>query len=193
LSDWGHDFRPDYSALHFLRESYPSVPIMALTATANEKVVQDAIRALRMKQDCYRYQSSFNRPNLHYEVRKKDSKADDSICDHIVEQYKSNSHASGVIYCLSRKDCEKLSKNLQDKLNKQRMRFIKVSFYHADLDPKEREQRHLRWSNGSLHVLCATIGTFVSLCASFLFLKYLDLSFASCRAAFGMGIDKPGM
>jgi bloom syndrome protein len=159
LSDWGHDFRPDYSALNILRESYPSVPIMALTATANEKVVQDAIRALRMKQDCYLYRSSFNRPNLHYEVRKKDSKADDSICDYIVKQYKSNSQASGVIYCLSRKDCEKLSEKLQDKLNKQGMRFIKVSFYHADLKTEERASRHLRWSNGSLHVLCATIGT----------------------------------
>jgi superfamily II DNA helicase RecQ len=146
---------------------------MALTATANEKVVRDAIRALRMKQDCYRYQSSFNRPNLHYEVRRKDSKADDSICDYIVKQYRCNSQASGVIYCLSRKDCEKLSKTLQDKLNKQSLSFIKVSFYHADLEAAERERRHLRWSNGSLHVLCATIGRFVSLRASISYMPRL--------------------
>ena len=140
---------------------------MALTATANQKVVDDAISALRMKRDCYLYRSSFNRPNLHYEVRKKDSKADDSICDYIVQQHKESHHCSGVIYCLSRKDCEKLSEKLQDKLNKRGRYSIKISYYHAELSAEDRSYRHSQWSNGNISVLCATI-------------------------AFGMGIDKPG-
>ena len=141
---------------------------MALTATANEKVVNDAIVSLRMKQDCYRYKSSFNRPNLHYQVRKKDSKTEDSICDYIIEKHKKNNHTSGVIYCLSRKDCEKVSEKLQEKLNERGMRKIRVSYYHAELDAHERERRHSEWTLGRVSVLCATI-------------------------AFGMGIDKPGM
>jgi superfamily II DNA helicase RecQ len=76
---------------------------MALTATANEKVVQDAMKNLGMK-DSYLYRSSFNRPNLAYEVRRKDSKTVDIMADYIA----SRPSDSGVIYCLSRKDCEVL-------------------------------------------------------------------------------------
>lgn len=134
---------------------------MALTATANEKVVNDAIRALGMKNE-YRYRSSFNRPNLHYEVRKKDGKSIDEIAAYIALRRKE----SGVIYCLSRKDCETMSQKLQEKLNEKGIRNVGVSFYHAEVDDAERARRHHAWSNGQLNVLCATI-------------------------AFGMGIDKP--
>lgn len=137
------------------------MPLMALTATANEKVVNDAIRALGMKNE-YRYRSSFNRPNLHYEVRKKDSKSIDEIADYVA----ARRNESGVIYCLSRKDCETMSQKLQEKLNEKGCRNVRVSFYHAEVDDVERARRHHAWSNGQLHVLCATI-------------------------AFGMGIDKP--
>ena len=78
----GHDFRPDYNSLRRLRTDYPNVPIMALTATADKKVVDDSIRALGMRNE-HLYRSSFNRPNLHYEVRKKDSKTIDVIADYI--------------------------------------------------------------------------------------------------------------
>lgn len=161
LSDWGHDFRPDYNSLGCLRQEYPNIPLMALTATANKKVVDDAIRALGMRNQ-YLYRSSFNRPNLAYEVRKKDNKSIDIIADYVA----SRRNDSGVIYCLSRKDCETLSDKLQEKLREKGCGNVRVSFYHAELDQEERTRRHYQWSSGVISVLCATI-------------------------AFGMGIDKP--
>ena len=152
LSDWGHDFRLDYMALKTVRGDHPNVPIMALTATANEKVVQDAIRALNMR-DTYLYRSSFNRPNLSYEVRKKDKSTTETIAKYIA----SRRNDSGVIYCLSRRDCETLAEKLQNMLNKSGCANVKVSFYHAELDQDERQRRHHAWSTGRLSVLCATI------------------------------------
>lgn len=134
---------------------------MALTATANQKVVDDAIRVLGMR-NAFRYKSSFNRPNLEYQVRKKDSKSIDVMADYIA----SRKNDSGVIYCLSRKDCETLCEKLQKSLNEKGCNHVRISFYHAELDQRERERRHREWSSGSINVLCATI-------------------------AFGMGIDKP--
>ena len=163
LSDWGHDFRPDYNALGLLRREYPRVPLMALTATANAKVVDDAIRVLGMRSE-YRYVSSFNRPNLRYYVRKKDNKTLEAVADYIA----GRPNDSGVVYCLSRKDCETLSEKLEKAVrSKPGCSRVRVSYYHADLDARERERRHRDWSNGAVSVLCATI-------------------------AFGMGIDKPG-
>jgi hypothetical protein len=162
LSDWGHDFRPDYNQLGSLRQEFPNVPLMALTATANEKVVNDAIKLLGMRNE-YRYRSSFNRPNLHYQVRKKDGKVLDAIADYMA----TKPNDSGVIYCLSRKNCEDVAKKLQEKLRSKGCRGVDVSFYHAELDPAERARRHHQWSVGKINVLCATV-------------------------AFGMGIDKPG-
>ena len=142
LSDWGHDFRPDYNALGKLRQDHPNVPIMALTATANEKVVMDAIKVLGMKNP-YLYRSSFNRSNLRYEVRKKDNKTPDNVADYIA----SRASDSGVIYCLSRKDCEKLCDTLNEKLRSRLgiTSSVTVSIYHAELDTAERTRRHHAW------------------------------------------------
>ena len=145
-------YRPDYNALGTLRQEYPNVPIMALTATANEKVVNDAVRALRMNNE-YRYRSSFNRPNLRYEVRRKDGKVIDTIAEYV----SGRPNDSGVIYCLSRRNCEELSEKLQAKLRESGQGHVIVSFYHADLDPAERQRRHKAWSVGRISVLCATI------------------------------------
>ena len=125
---------------------------MALTATANQKVVEDAIRVLGMK-DAFLYRSSFNRPNLAYEVRKKDGKTIDVMAEYVA----SRRHESGVIYCLSRKDCETVCDKLQAKLREKNCGNVGVSFYHAELDPHDRKQRHHAWSTGKISVLCATI------------------------------------
>jgi bloom syndrome protein len=108
--------------------------------------------------------SSFNRPNLRYEVRKKDGKILDTIADYIAGRPRE----SGVIYCLSRKNCETVAEKLQEKLREKGCGQVAVSFYHAELDANERQRRHHAWSSGKISVLCATV-------------------------AFGMGIDKPGM
>ena len=147
------DFRPDYNQLGMLRREFPNVPLMALTATASERVVNDAIRALGMRQQ-YKYQSSFNRPNLHYEVRKKDNKTMDIITDYIGDRRND----SGVIYCLSRKDCETLSDKINDKLREKGFRDVRVSLYHAKLSPEERKSRYYAWRLVQISVLCATIG-----------------------------------
>ncbi len=152
FSDWGHDFRTDYLDLGRLRSDYPSVPIMALTATANQKVVDDAVKVLKLNNP-FLYRSSFNRPNLSYEVRKKDKNTIETIANYIA----SRRNDSGVIYCLSRKDCEKLAENIQKFLNENQCRHVKVSFYHAELDKEERQRRHHSWSIGKINVLCATI------------------------------------
>lgn len=131
---------------------------MALTATANKKVVEDAIRALGMRNE-YRYQSSFNRPNLHYQVRRKDNKTADTMADYIAERR----NESGVIYCLSRKDCETLTDKLNKKLQEKGFRDVRVSFYHAELDAFERKRRHHDWSLGKISVLCATIAVSLQL------------------------------
>lgn len=161
LSDWGHDFRPDYNELGKLRKDFPNIPLMALTATANEKVVKDAIQVLGMRNP-FIFRNSFNRPNLTYEVRRKDGKTIDYMADYVAKR----SNESGVIYCLSRKDCETLSEAIQEKLIEKGIRNVGVSFYHAELDAYERQRRHHEWLTGRVSVLCATI-------------------------AFGMGIDKP--
>jgi len=152
----------DYNQLGCLRREYPNVPIMALTATANKKVVDDAIRALGMRNE-YRYQSSFNRPNLHYEVRRKDKQTPDIMADYIAERRND----SGVIYCLSRKDCETLTDTLNKKLQEKGFRDVCVSFYHAELDASERKRRHHDWSLGKISVLCATIAVSLIVCNRF--------------------------
>jgi bloom syndrome protein len=137
------------------------VPLMALTATANEKVVRDAIQVLGMK-DPYIFRNSFNRPNLSYEVSKKDGKTIDYMANYIAERRND----SGVIYCLSRKDTEVLAEKLEKQLLAKGIRNVGVTFYHAELDQAERQRRHHAWLTGQVSVLTATI-------------------------AFGMGIDKP--
>ncbi|WBW71912.1 RecQ type DNA helicase Rqh1 [Schizosaccharomyces osmophilus] len=146
VSHWGHDFRPDYKQLGVLRDSYRGVPLMALTATANEVVKKDIINTLRMDR-CLELKSSFNRPNLFYEIRPKK--------DLYTELYRflsnGHMHESGIIYCLSRTSCEQVA----DKLRKDYG--LKAWHYHAGIDKNERQRIQSEWQAGNYNIIVATI------------------------------------
>ena len=152
---WGHDFRPDYMELKNLRRDYPTVPIMCLTATANKSVVDDSIRIIGFRSDSFLHTQSFNRTNLNYSVRKKagDNK---SVIQDLAKIIKQNLNQSGIIYCLSKQNCEDVSRDLQVELPEMRQ---KIDFYHADVPVDERIRRQNAWSKGELMVLWYAINT----------------------------------
>ncbi|KFY40065.1 hypothetical protein V494_03676 [Pseudogymnoascus sp. VKM F-4513 (FW-928)] len=149
VSQWGHDFRPDYKELGEVRARFPGVPIMALTATATENVKVDVIHNLAME-GCEQYTQSFNRPNLTYEVRPKPKHQEmmESIVEIITKKYKGQ---TGIIYALSRKNCEKVADELYTRYN------IKACHYHAALKPVEKKKVQQDWQAGKWQVIVATI------------------------------------
>jgi RecQ family ATP-dependent DNA helicase len=147
LSEWGHDFRPDYKELHIFREFYPEVPIMALTATANAKVKKDVINLLHID-NCEIFIQSFNRANLYYEVRPKTKNIDEDIYAFISMNYQGQ---SGIIYCLSQRNCEELANKLKKKYG------LSAQFYHAGLDESDRNKIQHQWSTNQIQIIVATI------------------------------------
>ncbi|KAL4979049.1 hypothetical protein BDW66DRAFT_148541 [Aspergillus desertorum] len=149
VSQWGHDFRPDYKQIGAFRARIPGVPLMALTATATENVKVDVIHNLRM-QGCEVFTQSFNRPNLTYEVRRKGKHTEllDNIADTIKSSYRNK---CGIVYCLSRNACEKVAEALRKNYR------IKAEHYHAGLDAETRARTQQRWQAGDVHVIVATI------------------------------------
>jgi len=184
VSQWGHDFRPDYKGLAVFKRRYPTLPVMALTATATPRVERDVVQALAIK-ECLRFRSSFNRPNLHYEVRKKPSKnaaALEDLADLIAKRFVSpgGKLQCGIVYALSRNECERVAADLQQALS-EKLGFSRnngerngnfrggsaprVGHYHANLPAEERERVQSDWTLGRTQVIVATV-------------------------AFGMGINK---
>lgn len=156
VSQWGHDFRPDYLALGCVKRDFPTVPMMSLTATATDAIVADIITNLGMR-DVRRYSQSFNRPNLTYAVFNKSRSF-----QRIMQVVRAHAGESGIVYCLSRKDCENLSAKLNEELGPGT-----VTYYHAGIEPPEKRRFHQElWMSNRVKVICATV-------------------------AFGMGIDKP--
>ncbi|CEP62517.1 ATP-dependent DNA helicase SGS1 LALA0_S05e07404g [Lachancea lanzarotensis] len=155
VSNWGHDFRPDYKELKYFKKQYPDIPMIALTATASEQVRLDVVHNLCLKDPVFLKQS-FNRTNLYYEVLKKGRDTVSSICADVKTRFKNQ---TGIIYCHSKNACEQTASLMQKK-------GINSAYYHAGMEPDERNQVQQAWQADKIRVICATV-------------------------AFGMGIDKP--
>ncbi|KAF8600248.1 ATP-dependent DNA helicase [Ceratobasidium sp. AG-I] len=171
VSQLGHDFRPDYKKLSILRQLFPNVAITALSATCPPKVLKDLLVTLRMRQvtdgnkanelDTVYFSAPLYRKNLHYSVLQKPASAPAAI--QVMADYITTNHAghSGIVYCLSKKDTETVAEGLATASNGA----IRTGVYHADVGDHQKESLHIKWRNGSVQVVCATI-------------------------AFGLGIDK---
>ncbi|MCK9311415.1 MAG: DNA helicase RecQ [Bacteroidales bacterium] len=145
ISEWGHDFRPEYRRIRPLINEIGRAPIIALTATATPKVQHDIQKNLGMSEATV-FKSSFNRPNLYYEVRPKTTNIDREIIKYI----KTNLGKSGIIYCLSRKKVEELAATLQ-------VNGIKVLAYHAGMDSAVRTENQDAFLMEKIDVIVATI------------------------------------
>ncbi len=146
ISEWGHDFRPEYRNLkQIIRRIGDNIPIIGLTATATPKVQEDILKSLDIT-DANTFKASFNRPNLYYEVRPKTKNVDADIIRFI----KQNMGKSGIIYCLSRKRVEELAQVLQ-------VNGIKAVPYHAGLDAKSRVKHQDMFLMEDVDVVVATI------------------------------------
>ena len=144
ISEWGHDFRPDYRNLQSLRADFPDVPLIALTATATEKVRQDIADVLGL-QDATQFTASFNRPNLNYRVIRKGSEFED-----LLGLLAEIGDGSAIVYCFSRKDTENLASRLTD-------RGVSALPYHAGLDNSVRQDTQEKFLNDEVRAVVATV------------------------------------
>ena len=145
ISEWGHDFRPEYRNLKHIIKQIDNVPVIGLTATATEKVQEDILKTLGIT-DAKTFKASFNRPNLFYEVRPKTKDVEKDI----IRFVKQRQGKSGIIYCLSRKKVEEISQVLQ-------VNNIKAVPYHAGLDAKTRDRHQDMFLMEDCDVVVATI------------------------------------
>jgi ATP-dependent DNA helicase RecQ len=144
ISEWGHDFRPEYRKLAELRQLFPTVPMMALTATATERVRKDIVTLLKLREaSCY--VASFNRPNLNYRVLAKNKPY-----QQVLAFLRERPRESGIVYCQSRKTTESVAERLNAD-------GVKARPYHAGLTPSERTEHQELFLRDEARVICATI------------------------------------
>lgn len=147
ISHWGHDFRPEYTQLAILKERFPQVPVVALTATADKVTREDILTQLRLDNP-HTFVFSFDRPNLSLTVRRGLSKKEKTAA--IVHFIRKHSHQSGIIYCMKRSDTEQLAETLESYS-------IRAIAYHAGLAPGVREEAQNRFITDRVQVVCATV------------------------------------
>jgi len=144
ISQWGHDFRPEYLILGQLKKQFPSVPIIALTATADALTKKDIIEKLEV-QEYTVFENSFNRPNIYYYIKPKRS-----YFDQLIEYLNTHKDESGIIYCLSRASTESLAEDLQKE-------GFAAEAYHAGLEKNIREERQDKFLKDEIKIIVATI------------------------------------
>ena len=144
ISEWGHDFRPEYRQLSNLRRLFPDLPFMALTATATDRVRTDILTQLRLKEP-RTFVASFNRPNLNYQIETKQA-----VFQQILKFVSSKPYESGIIYCYSRKATESLADRL-------RQNGIEALPYHAGMTPLKRAENQEAFIRDEIKIICATI------------------------------------
>ncbi|KZO97674.1 ATP-dependent DNA helicase [Calocera viscosa TUFC12733] len=171
VSSLGHDFRPDYKKLSILRQLFPTVPILALSATCPPSVLKDLLKILKLRSvvdgnaatvdGTVYFSSPLYRANLHYSVLPKPSSqaaAIQAMADYILTHHPRD---SGIVYCLSKKDTQTVADGIREASRGK----VRTGVYHADVEDREKEGIHRMWRTGQVQVVCATI-------------------------AFGLGIDK---
>ncbi|MBW4664400.1 MAG: DNA helicase RecQ [Chroococcus sp. CMT-3BRIN-NPC107] len=144
VSEWGHDFRPEYRQLRTLRQRYPNVPTIALTATATDRVRTDIIQQLNLAKPII-HVASFNRPNLYYDVQPKQKQAYNQL-----KQIVTKTEGAGIIYCLSRRKVDDITMKLQQD-------GISALPYHAGLSDEERESNQTRFIRDDARLMVATV------------------------------------
>ncbi|OQR79354.1 putative ATP-dependent DNA helicase Q1-like [Tropilaelaps mercedesae] len=147
-SQWGHDFRPDYTYLGILKKQFPGVPILGLTATASRSLASDVIEMLSLDDDLALLRDSFDRPNLRYCVERAPHDIADAIGTLIKTRYRNQ---TGIVYCFSTKESEDVATQLTAKHG------ITAYSYHASLESERRSKIHRKWSAGKIQVMVATV------------------------------------
>lgn len=147
ISQWGHDFRPEYTQLGILRDMFPQTPIIALTATADKLTRQDIVKQMRLR-DPRIFISSFDRPNLSLTVKRGYQQKEKSKA--ILDFIGKHRGESGIIYCMSRNKTETVAQMLQKN-------GIRAAIYHAGLEPEKRNQTQEDFINDRVQVVCATV------------------------------------
>ena len=137
-----------YTSLGSLRERYPNVPIMALTATANKRTVCDIISQLKLRKDHISFTQSFNRINLNYIVKTKRGSPLNDLTSFITSKHQGH---AGIVYCLARQTCETVARNMRDRFG------LNAAHFHAGMATAEKDQVIDDWQSGKVCIIVATV------------------------------------